>query len=216
MIPAQAGIQLQVLAVVVVEVQTCHLARIKTVATAEATTTATTGESHVVRVIGIEHTRDARSAILVRTHQAARIAALRTRTKVGICEEAPVHARLDTEVQHGLLVTVVDTRHAGKIALLIVGTNIIDDVCRQVLHGCLCVTRHEFLTVNENLFNRLTIDGDLAVVIHLGTWQFLHQLLSNTTLRGTIGGCIIDEGIFLHRHLRGLGRCRYAFQHDCI
>ena len=65
MIPAQTCIQLQVLAVVVVKVQTSHLCRSKTVAATETATAATAGEAHVVRVIGIEHTRDARGAVLV-------------------------------------------------------------------------------------------------------------------------------------------------------
>ena len=216
MIPAYATVELQ-LGTFVVQVQTRHLRSSQTLtAHAETSAATTAGESHVVGIVGISHQEDVHAVLHQTTEDTSGIAFLRTCSQVGIGHHTFVHASLDAEVEHRLLLTVVNTADTGQITLLVVGLDAVDDVRRQVLHGSLRVARHELLTVDQNLLHLLTIDLDGTVVAHLGTRQTTHQLLDDRTFWRTESSSIIYKGIGLQGHLGGLTSNRSTFQHDGV
>ena len=88
-------------------------------ATAETTAT-TTAHSHVVGIIGIEHTHHTIVIAHIHTKHTAGIAILGTYAQIGVHHHTTVHTSTDTEVEHSLLITVVDTGDTGQVALLIV------------------------------------------------------------------------------------------------
>ena len=216
MVPAYTTVQLQ-LSAFVVQVQTRHLGSGQSLTTTTETATATTtGESHVVGVVGISHQEHIHAVLHQTTEDTSRIAFFRTCSNIGIGHHTFVHTSLDAEVEHRLLLTVVNTADTGQIALLVVGLDAVDDIRRQVLHGSLRVARHELLTVDEDFLHLLTIDLDGTVVAHLCTWQTTHQLLDHRTFGGTEGSSIINKGISLQGNLSSLTGNRRALQHDGI
>ena len=130
---------------------------------------------------------------------------MRAVCKVGVGEQSLVHAGFQSEVEHGLLVAVIDTRNASEVALLVISLDTVDDVGGKVLHCCLGVAHHEFLSVHFYLLNFLAVDGYLAVVAHLCARQTLHKFFD-----GGAFGCaerrgIIYKGVFLERNLGCIG-----------
>ena len=217
MVPAHAGIKLQLVLLLIVQVHTGHLVGSEALATASpAAASAPTGEAHIIGIICIGHHKE----LQVVLHHAAKdtggITVLGTCRQIRIHHHAFVHARLDTEVEHRLLLTVVDTRHTGQVALLVVGLDTVDDVGRQVLQGRLGVAHHELLTIHQDLLHLLTVHLDGTVIAHLCTGQTFHELFHYRSLRCTEGGGVIYEGIRFQGHLRGACGDRRPFQHDGI
>ena len=103
------------------EVHTQHLRRCKSVVSAPARTAATAGEALVVHVIGRADKRDLCLVHEAVQHEAAHVAVFRTSGHVGITKPTLVHALLYSQVEHGFLLTVVNTGDAGKVGLLIIG-----------------------------------------------------------------------------------------------
>ena len=141
---------------------------------------------------------------------------LRACGEIDVGHDTLVHATLDAEVEHGLLLTVLNAADAREVALLVVGLDTVDDVRRQVLEGRLRVARHELLTIDEDLLDLLAIDLDGTVVADLSARQTLDELLDNRALGRAERARVIYKGIGLERHLRGMSRHRGAFQHDGI
>ena len=217
MVPAQATVYRQFVGLLIVEVRTDHLRRVQTLsATTETSATAATGESHVIGVVGIGHHKHLHVVLHHAAEETSCIAFLGTCCQVGVRHDSFVHASLDAEVEHRLLLAVLNTRDTSHIALLVVGLDAVNNVRRQVLHGGLRVTRHKLLAVHQDLFHFLTVDGNLAVVAHLGTGQTPYQLLDHGTLGRTIRRGIIDKGVGLQRHLGSLTGNGGPLQHDGI
>ena len=139
-----------------------------------------------------------------------------TCSQVKVCHYTLVHTSLNTEVKHCLFFTILDTRNTGKIALLIVGLDTIDDIRRQILQSRLSITGHKLLTVNQELLHLLTIDLNSTIIAHLGTWQSSYEFLDYRTLRRTESCCIIHKGIGLQSYLRSMGRHCGTLQHNGI
>ena len=193
MVPVHAGLGNEEVGLLVVVVKHTRLGSVQTAAahataTAEATA-ATAAEAHVIGIVGVEHTHQAMVAAHHHAKQASGIAVFRTRSQVGIGHRTAVHAGTQSEVEHGLLVTVVDTRDTGQVALLVVGADTLDDAGRQVLQCCLGIA--ELLVVDLDLRHLLTVDLDVTVVVDLGTRQALHQFLNDGALRRAVGIGII-------------------------
>ena len=148
------------------------------------------------------------------TKQTARVAVLRTKTQVDVSHRTTVHASTQTEVDNRLLVTIVYTGDTGQVTLLIVGTDTLYNVRRQVLQGCLSIA--ELLTVHFDFRYRLTVNLDVTIVVKLSTRQALHQFLDNRTLGRAEGVCIINQGIALRLDLGQVGCHRSPLQHDGI
>ena len=141
---------------------------------------------------------------------------LRACGEIDVGHDTLVHATLDTEVEHGLFLTVLNTANAREVALLVVGLDTIDDVRRQVLEGRLGIARHELLTIDEDLLDLLAIDLDGTVVADLSARQTLDELLYHRAFGRAERARVIYKGIGLERHFRGMSRHRGAFQHDGI
>ena len=218
MVPAYATVDADLVLLLVVEVGTDHLVGGESLASAsESSTSATTaGEALVVGVVGIGHEEELHVVHHHTTEDTACVAVLGTCGEVGIDHHTLVHAGLDAEVEHGLFLAVLNTRDAGEVALLVVGLDAVDDVRGQVLHGGLCVARHELLTIDEDLLHLLTVDLDGTVVADLCSRQTAYEFLDDGAFGRAEGVGIIDEGVGLEGYLRGVGRHRGTLQHDGI
>ena len=98
---------------------------------------ATATHTHVVGIVGVEHTHDAIVVAHVHTKQTTSIAILGALAQVDVHHGATIHACTDAEVEHGLLVAIVDTCDTGQVALLIVCAYLFNNRGGQVLQRCL-------------------------------------------------------------------------------
>ena len=169
------------------EVYTQHFRCSKSVVPAPARRTATARKALVVHVIGRTHYRHLGFVHEAVQHKAAHIAVFRPSGHVGITEPTLVHAFLYGQVEHRLLLTVVNTGDTCQIGLLVVGFQLLYHIYRQVLQTGLYVSTEELLAVDHNLRQVLTVDFHITLVVNLRTGQLLHQLLEHGSLGGTIG-----------------------------
>ena len=121
--------------------------------------------------------------------------------QVEIGHIAVVHAFLDGEVEHGLLVAVVDACDARLVALLVIELQALDDGDRDVLQGSLHVAEHELLAVEQDFLHLFSVDGDVAVFIDLGTRNALDEFLDGRPFRRAVGFWVEDDGVLLHHNL---------------
>ena len=213
MVIVHAGLGDDAVGLVIVQVHHAHLRRVQATTAHAATeaTAATTAEAHVVGVVAIQHGHHAVVALHHHAEDAARIAVLRAHAQVDVHHLATVHALSQAEVEHRLLIAVIDAGDAAQVALLVVGTDALHDVGGQVLQRSLRVA--ELLVVHLDLAHRLTVDLDVAVVVHLGTGQALHQLLHHRALGGLEGIGIIYQRVALRLHAGNVLHHLDALQH---
>ena len=183
------------------EVATSHLAGGQT-ATAPAAKATPALASGVVGVAEHGHTPRVHEA---RQAKVAGVAAMGAYSAVEVQAPSLAHPLADGEVEHGLLLAVVDTRDTGVVALAVVGLDLTDHAGFQVLQGCLGVAAEELFLVDQDLLDLLTIDLNGTFLGDLGTGELLQQSLEVGACGHTEGVGVIDEGVGLHFHLRGLG-----------
>ena len=215
MVPAYATVEGQLTSLLVVHVQTDHLRSGQSL-TAHTETATTAAKAHIIDVVGTSHHHQCHILLHQTVKRTGRITATRTDTHIIVGHETSVHTWLDTKVEHGLLLTIVDTADTSQVTLLVVSLDTVNDVRRQILHGSLRIARHELLTINENLLHLLTIDLDTSVIVDLSTRQALHQFLNHRSLRSTESSGIIHKGVSLQRDLGSMASDRSTLQHDGI
>ena len=198
MVISYREIRLQFILYLIVIVQAEHLWSRQSVAATAATTTS---EASVASIVHVAEHHYSAIILHVRTHHALSIPMLCTNRQVDVSQVALVHALLDTKVQHGLLLAVINTGHPCKVTLLVISLHLFYNRCRQVLQSRLRVASHEFLAVNHYLLYLLAIDGNLSTIINLRTRQTFHQFFYYRALRCPVCSSIIYEGILLHYHL---------------
>ena len=217
MVPAHTTIQPQLIGLLVVDIDTCHLHGSQSLTShAETSTSSTTREAHIVGVIGIGHHHQVQAVTHQATEDTTCITMLRTSSQVGVQHESLVHTRFNAEVEDGLLLTILNTRYTSKVTLSVVGLDTIDDIGRQVFQGRLGVARHELFAFHKDLLHFLTINLNRTVVTDLSTRQSFYQFLNHRSLWSTEGIGIIDKGIGLQCHLRCMSRHCGTLQHDGI
>ena len=217
MIPSHTTVQLQLILDFIVHVQTHHLRGVQSVAcTTKSSTASTTGESHVVGVVGIEESHHSHLVVEHSPHGACGVSVFSTHSGINIRERTLVHSLLDTEVEHCLLLAIVNTRHPCEVALFIVSLHPFNHGCRQVFHSSFGISSHKLLTIDKYFLHLLAVDGNLAVVTHLGTGEPLHQLFHYRPLGSAICSGIIYKCVFLQCHLCGIGSHSGTFEHDGI
>ena len=205
MVPAHRGINLQFLAIIVIEVRTQHLTGI------QSATVPPTGI--LLLIIKVTHQHKAHLVGKTRTHATRSIAVLRTARNVEIGHVATVHTLLDGEVDDGLLVAVFNTRNTCLIGLLVVELHVLDDIHRDIFQGSLNVTQHELLTIKQDFLDHLAIDGDVAILVNLSTRDALNQFLNGRAFGCTVGIWIIHQRILLDDNLGSTPRDHHLFQH---
>ena len=180
MVPADATIQFEFVLYLIVDIGTYHLSGIEPLTLlSPASATATAREAHVVDVIGAGEEHHLQIIFHHGTHASARITLLCTDTEIDIGHQTFVHTFLDTEVEHGFFLTILNAADTGEVALLVVGLDALNDVGGQVLQGCLRVACHELLTIDEDLLDLLTVDLDGSVVADLSTREAFHKFFDN-------------------------------------
>ena len=216
MVPAHRGIELQTVFLFIVVVDANHLAGVQSISATESTARSTAAKSAVAGIVGVAEEEEAVVAIEISPHSSEAVAALVAHSEVDVGNHTLVHTLLHAEVEHGLLLSVVDARHLGQVALLIVGLDFVDDAGGQVLEGSLCIARHKFLAVNEYFLHLLTVNLDGTVVAHLCTRQSLHKFFHHRPFRCAVGGRVVDEGVLLERHFLCHSRHHGPLQHDGV
>ena len=139
---------------------------------------------------------------------------LRTCSQIEVRHIATVHTLLDGEVDNRLLLTILNTRDTRLVALLVVELHVLDNVDGDVLQGCFYVAKHKLLAIKQNLLHRFAIDGDITVLIDLGTGDALDEFLDRRTLGRTVGIWIIDQRILFDNDLCGTTCHNSFFQQD--
>ena len=215
MVPADASVQLQAVFLLVVEVQARHL-RSRQTLTSGAPAPATVGIGHVADVVAVAHEHHLQVVLHPSAEQSATVAVVRTYAYIGIEHKALVHTFLNAEVEHRLFLTIIDTADTCLVALHVVGLHTLYNIGGQVLQRCLGIACHKLLAIDHNLLHLLAIDGNLAVIVNLGTRQSFHQLLQHSTLRRSVGRSIIDKGVGLDNDLRRLTGHHGIVQHHGI
>ena len=137
-------------------------------------------------------------------------------TQVEVGHVATVHTFLNREVEHGFFLTILDSGDTRLIALLIVELHVLDDAHGDILQRRLYIAQHKLLTIQQNLFHLLTVDGDVAIFINFGTWNALNQLFDRRTLGGAVGFGVIQDGVLLHNHLCCTTGNHSLLQHDTL
>ena len=131
MVPSETSVELQLVFLFVVEVSAKHLGGIQSVTTsAKASSSTSARESHVVGVVGIAHEHYICIVLEEGTHTTCSITVASTCSNVKVREHTLVHTTLHGEVEHGLLLAVVDARHPCEVALLVVCLHLFYYICR--------------------------------------------------------------------------------------
>ena len=217
MVPTYTTIELQPVFLFIVDVDTDHLRGIQTLTLlAPAASPTSTREAHIVDIVGSCEEHHLQVVFHHSSHAPACITLLSTDSEVDIGHDTMIHAFLDAKVEHGLFLTILNARDTGQITLLVIGTDALNDIRGQVLQSCLRITRHELLTVDEDLLHLLAIDLDGSIIAHLSTREALHEFLNDGSLGGAIRTGIIYKGVGLEGHLRGMGSDGGTFQHNRI
>ena len=201
MIPCDSTTQSQLVLLLITDVQRTSLRFTLSLSVATASSTSST-EVAVIHVVGITHKRIAYVAERFHGCQTDTIASVGTNTDVRIGLQTFSGAALGHKFQHEVVVTIVNTRHAAQVTLLVIGFHLVNDIRGQVLHHGVVVARHEVTSVQFEAFHVLTVDGDFSVVINLGTRQRLYQSLNDRPFWHTISIGIIHHRIVLDNHLR--------------
>ena len=173
-VPAQTGVYPQLLAVVVVEVGAQHLTGVQSATVP------------LFLVVGVAQHHEAGIVSEAAARATCGIAFVCSPSHIDVGHVATVHALLDGEVQHRFLVAVLDARDAGLVALLVVELHVLDNRNGYVLQGGLRVAQHEFLSVNQYLLHRLSVDGDISVLVDVGSRHSLDEFLNGGALWGAI------------------------------
>ena len=217
MVPAHATVKFELAGRLKVEVGTKHLSGIQTLcSTPKASTSASAGKAAVIHIIGVAHEHNPRLVFEKGSHKALGVTVVRTDGSVGIGKYSLVHTPLYAEVEHGLLLSVINAGHFGQVALLVVGLDFVYYRRGKVLQSRLRVAGHELLAVHQHLFHLLAIDGYGAVVAYLRTGQTLYKLFHNRAFGRSVCRGVIYKRVFLHRNARRLTNNRGLFKHDCI
>ena len=145
-----------------------------------------------------------------------RITVFGTQSTIEVTYPTLVHTFLHGQVEHCFFFTIIDTSNTSIIRLTIVSTNLINHIYRQVLQTSLDITTKEFLTIDHQFLDFLTVDLHITVIVHFGTWQLLYQFFQHGTFRSTVSRSIVPQSIPRYGNLRSLCRnCRLT-QHDSI
>ena len=119
-------------------------------------------------------------------HGPFHVAVLGACGEVDVAKYTLIHAFLHRQVEHGLLLTVVNAGDTGQVTLLVVGLQLIHHIHGEVLQAGLHVAAEELLAIHHQLLHLLTIDLHVTIFIHLGTGEFLDQLLQHSALGGAV------------------------------
>ena len=208
MVPSHRGISLQLVTVVVVQVGTQHLTGIQSATVPPA--------SIVLLIVQITHQHKARLVGETAPHTARSIAMVGAARQVDVGHISAIHALLDGEVEHSLLVAVLDACNTGLVALLVIELHILNDAHRQILQSRLHIAQHELLAVEQNLFNLLAVDGDVAVFVDFCSRHSLDEFFDGRTFRCSIGVGVINQRVFPDNNLCRPTRHHGFLQHDSL
>ena len=162
MVPAHTTVENQLIGNLIVEVEAHHLGSCQSLSSTAEASTATAGESHIVYIVSTHHTEGLKVFALRTAKGTVAVTVFRTSPEIHVEHLSVVHALLHTEVEHGFLFAIINTCHTRLVTLLIVCPHTFYNRGGQILHGCLGVTCHKLLTVDQYFFHLLAVDGDLT------------------------------------------------------
>ena len=183
------------LAVLVCESETSLLGCDKTTATATESTSAAIGEPLTVEVVGRQNQCILRHIVEVVCHVLEPVAVLCSVAGIGIGEEAVSHALLHLQVEHSLLLAVINACNARKIALLVIELDLVDSIHRDILECHILVCAEEVLSFHKYAVDRLAVKLYGTVILNCHSrvllYEFFeHRALCHAESRGVIHQCI--------------------------
>ena len=159
------------------------------------------GESQVVGVVG---RADERNLIFVPEAvdvERGLIAVIRTVTGLHGAEPSVFHPFLYGKVDYGLVLAVIYARKTRQVALAVHYLEFVDHVDRQIFRRHFGIVGEEFLAVDKDFCNFLTVGGDFSVGVHFHSGKSLEQFLDHG-----VGLGLVAVGVELHgigHHLDG-------------
>ena len=152
------------------------------------------GESKVVGIVG----RTDKGQLIVVPEavyvESGLIAVVGAVTGLHGAEPAILHARFHGEVDHSLILAVVNAGETRQIALAVDHLQLVDHVHRQIFRRHLRVVGEKLFAIHQNFGHGLAVGRDLAVGIDFHARQALEQILDHG-----VGLCLVAVGIELHR-----------------
>ena len=123
-VPTEAEVHLQLVVVVVVQISAEHLTGIQSATVPPA----------CVLLFVVEIAKQDKASLVGETtgHPPRSIAVLRSSGKVEVGHVASVHAFLDAEIEHGLLLAVLDAGDACLVTLLVIEFQVLDNAYGNV------------------------------------------------------------------------------------
>ena len=208
----KVSVKAQLVFLFIVEVETEHLRRLQSAPSA-AEPSASPAEAAVVGVVGAAESHQPQLVGKPHCHEPCGIAVFSSVREVGVRQQSFVHALLYSEVEHGLFLAVVDARHPGEVALLVVRFHLLYYRGRQVFQSGLGVSHHKLLAVYENLLYLLAVDCYVSVVVNLGSRQSFYQLFDHRPLGSPVGCSVVNKRVFACGHLQGAAGHGSPLQH---
>ena len=108
------------------------------------------------------------------------------------------HTWLHREVDHSLLLSVIDAGEHSLVGLLLHHLHLLDELGRNILRSKLRIVEEEGLSIDSDLLDGLTVCCDGTVRLHLHTWEFLEEFLEHIVVRSLERRCVIFDCILLH------------------
>ena len=202
--PCHTSVHLQVFVVLVAHVQSCRL-RVALPVVIASSSSAAPREVAVVHVVSISHERISSGTERLHCRQSHSVASLRANAHIGVHLQSVAHAALGDKLEHEIVIAIVDARHAGQVALLVVGFHLVHHIRGQVFHHGIVVARHEVAAVHLEFLHTLAVDSHRAAVVDLRSWQHLDQRLNDRPLGHPEGIGIVNHRIVFDNHLRNIG-----------
>ena len=122
-------------------------------------------------------------------------------SQVKVGHVTAIHTFLNGEVEYGLLVAVLNAGNACLVALLVVELHVLYNADGQVFQRRFNVAEHEFFAVKQNFFNLLAVDGNVSVLIDLGSWHAFDKFLDGRAFWCAVGVWVIDQRVLLDDNL---------------
>ena len=120
-----------------------------------------------------------------------------TATQHHIPERTLFHARMERQIDDGLLVSVVNPRKLGLLRFLVHHLQLLDGFGGDILGCQLRIVQEEGLSVNGYLADGLAIGGNGTVLPYFNTREFLQEVFQHVVVGSLERGSVILYRIFL-------------------
>ena len=130
-----------------------------------------------------------------------------------IPERTLFHARMERQIDDGLIVSVIDTRKLGLLRFLVHHLQLLDGLGGDIFGRQLRIVQEEGLSVNGDFADGLAIGGNGTVLPYFNTREFLQEVFQHVVVGSLERGSVILYRIFLDDDGIAGGAYRSGVQH---